>query len=108
MATAAESTFYAAVAKAEGVRQVAKAAALATYGFAQSGLATYLSALQAADNAYLTSVVSAANTLSAAGYTIPNTGGTNPGNVNPGGFATDVVSAQFGGAYSSATAGAIG
>jgi len=86
MATAAESTFYVAVRVAEGVRQVAKTAAFATFaaaGFAAANLATYIASLQAADNAYVTSVNSAANTLAAAGYTIPNAGTPNPGNCVP-------------------------
>jgi hypothetical protein len=83
MATAAELTFCNAVRVAEGVRQVAKAAAFAAYGFVAANLATYIAALQAADNAYVTSVNSAANTLGAAGYTIPNSGTPNPGNVVP-------------------------
>jgi hypothetical protein len=83
MATAAELTFCNAVRVAEGVRQVAKAAAFAAYGFVAANLATYIAALQAADNAYVTSVNLAANTLGAAGYTIPNSGTPNPGNVVP-------------------------
>lgn len=106
MATAAEQTFYAAIVKAEGIRQVAKAAALATYGFAQSGLSTYITALETADNAYIASINSAANTLGAAGYTIPNAGGTNPGNVSPGQIGFNVVSGIPGGGL--ATMGAIG
>lgn len=95
MATAAELTFFNSVRSAEGVRQVAKAAAFATFqaaSFAASALATYAAALTAADVAYTTSVNSAANTLSLAGYTIPNTGGTNPGNVEPGSVGISVVS----------------
>lgn len=84
MATAAEQTFIAAVRVAEGVRQVAKAAAFTTYGFVQANLAAYLTALEAADNAYIAAVNAAASTLGAAGYTIPNSGTPNPGNVSPG------------------------
>lgn len=83
MATAAELTFINAVRVAEGVRQAAQAAAFTTYGFVAGNLAAYIAALESADNAYVTSVNSAASTLGAAGYTIPNTGGTNPGNVVP-------------------------
>lgn len=109
MATAAEQTFYQTVAKAEGVRQSAKAAAFATYGFVQANLAAYITALEAADNAYITSVNAAASTLNAAGITIPNSGAPNPGNVNPGGVGTDVISvnSSFGGAYGTATMGGI-
>lgn len=86
MATAAEQTFVAAARTAEGVRQAAKAAAFAAYGFAAANLATYIAALQAADNTFVTSINSAANTLAAAGYTIPNGPGgssANPGNCVP-------------------------
>jgi hypothetical protein len=83
MATAAELTFITAVRAAEGVRQAAKQAAFVTYGFAQAGLAAYLTALEAADNAFITTVNAAASTLGVAGYTIPNGPGavSNPGNV---------------------------
>lgn len=109
MATAKETTFYQAVMTAEGIRQVAKAAAFTTYGFVPANLAAYITALEAADNAYFTSVNSAGSTLGAAGYTIPNSGSPNPGNVNPGGMATDATgsAASYGGAFSSATLGAI-
>jgi len=65
MATAAQRTFILAVAAAEGTRQTSKAAALATFaaaGYAASALATYQSALAAADVAYLTAVNTARNT----------------------------------------------
>jgi|SRR5215510_12155960 len=81
MATSAESTFIAAVRTAEGVRQVARAAAFTTYGFVQANLATYLTSLETADNTYISSVNSAANTAGAVGITIPNAGTPNPGNV---------------------------
>jgi len=81
MATAGELTFIAAVRAAEGVRQVARAAAFATYGFVQANLAAYLTALEAADNAFITSANAAASTAGAVGYTIPNSGTPNPGNV---------------------------
>lgn len=106
MATAAEQTFYVAVRAAEGVRQVAKAAAFAAYGFVQANLATYIAALQTADNAYITSVNAAINTLSAAGYTIPNSG-PSPGNVNPGGIGTDVISVNSSIGNGTATMGGI-
>lgn len=106
MATAAEQTFYAAVVKAEGIRQVARAAAFATYGFVAANLAAYLTALESADNTYMASVNSAASTLGAGGYTIPNTGGTNPGNASPGAVGFNVMSGIQGGGLS--TMGAIG
>ncbi len=81
MATAAESTFIVTIRAAEGVRQVAKAAAFVTYGFVQANLAAYLTALEAADNAFITAVNAAASTAGAVGYTIPNSGTPNPGNV---------------------------
>jgi len=62
MAKAAEITFDAAVTAAEGVRQSAKAAALATYGYVAANLAAYITALAAADVAYTTAVNAAANT----------------------------------------------
>lgn len=86
MATAAEMTFAAAVRTAEGVRQSAKQTAFNTFAaaaFAGSALATYAAALESADNAFVTAVNSAASTLSLAGYTIPNSGTPNPGNVTP-------------------------
>ncbi len=108
MATAAEQVFAAAVRSAEGVRQVARAAAFATYqaaGFAGSALATYAAALTTADTAFVTAVNSAASTLSLAGYTIPNSGTPNPGNVDPGNIGQGSVSSIGNGA---ATMGAIG
>jgi|SRR5882672_6336081 len=86
MATAAELTFITAVRAAEGVRQVAKAAAFVTYGFVQANLAAYLTAIEAADNAFITAINAAASTAGAVGYTIPNGPGVlgtppNPGNV---------------------------
>jgi hypothetical protein len=82
MASAAEYTFIQATAKAEGVRQAAKAAALATFsaaGFAGSALATYTSALASADSAYLSAVQSAGVTL---GETIGTLGTFQPVNGN--------------------------
>ncbi len=80
MATAGEFTFISAVRAAEGVRQAAKAAAFVTYGFVQANLAAYLTALEAADNAFITSVNAAASTAGAVGFTVPNSG-PSPGNV---------------------------
>src|SRR5258708_5625729 len=105
MATAAELTFARAIMAAEGVRQVAKAAAAVTYAFNPANLATYEAALTAADVAYITAVNSAANTLNLAGYTVPNSG-PSVGNVGPGNLGQSGV-ASIGG-ISSATMGAIG
>jgi hypothetical protein len=75
MSTAAEQTFLRAVALAEQVRQVAKSAAFTTWAFGTGGaLSTYTAALESADNAYITSVNSAASTLGAFGITVPNSG----------------------------------
>jgi hypothetical protein len=74
MALANEYTFFQAVAKAEGVRQVARAAAFtaqATNGsIPPANQAAYVTALEAADNAYVTSVNSAASTAGAVGTVI--------------------------------------
>jgi hypothetical protein len=71
MCTALEQGFVAAVRTAQGVKQTAVAAALATYapnGFGVfANLATYLAALQAADAAFWVSVNAAATTAAAAG-----------------------------------------
>jgi hydroxymethylpyrimidine/phosphomethylpyrimidine kinase len=75
MATSAESTFIAAVSKAESTRQVAKAAAFATWAYGTgSSLTTYTAALLAADQAYVTAVNSALNTLATCGVSVPNQG----------------------------------
>jgi hypothetical protein len=74
MATAAEYTFALACQTAENARQAARAAAFAAYNYNPAGLATYRTALVAADVAYITSVNSAAST---AGLTI-NTGYSGP------------------------------
>lgn len=108
MATAAEYTFYAAVRLAEGVRQGAKASAFTTYGFVQANLAAYLTALEAADNAYIASFNSAASTLGAGGYTIPNSGTPNPGNASPGTVGLSAPSAMNAIGNATATMGAIG
>jgi hypothetical protein len=103
MATATEFTLIAAVRAAEGVRQAAKQAAFVTYGFVQANLAAYLTALEAADNAFITTVNAAASAAGAVGYTIPNSGTPNPGNViigDNGSFA--LIGGQ------TATLGAIG
>ncbi len=65
MASAAESTFIAAVNAAENTRQNAKGTALATYvaaGFTPAARTTYVAALVAADVAYITAVNSPMNT----------------------------------------------
>lgn len=105
MATAAEFTFAAAVRAAEGVRQAAKQAAFVTYSFVAANLAAYITALEAADNAYITSVNSAASTLGAAGYTIPNSGTPNPGNVVPSLVNSGITVSMIG--NGTATMGAI-
>jgi len=79
MATATERTLMNALAAAEGIRQAAKNAALSTYaaaGFTPGALATYNTALAAADNTYVTSAQSAINTAGAE---------TTVGLVNPAG-----------------------
>jgi hypothetical protein len=90
MSTSAEQTFYAAVMKAEGVRQVAKAAAFTTWAFGTGGtLTTYITALEAADNAYLTSVNSAQSTAGGIGNSVPNAGSASQvGLVTLGGVGT--------------------
>jgi hypothetical protein len=65
MALAVQQTFIQAVARAEGVRQTAKAAAYATFqaaSFTPAALVTYNSAIVTADVAYTTAVNTAANT----------------------------------------------
>lgn len=57
-----ELAFYNAVLAAEATRQAAKAAAFSAYNFSQAGLATYKTALIAAEVAYLTSITTAATT----------------------------------------------
>ena len=75
MATSAEYTFMTAVAKAEGIRQTARAAAFSTWAFgAGSALTTYLSSVQSADDAYTASVKSALNTAANVGISDPNAG----------------------------------
>jgi len=71
MATAAEQTFIRAVAIAEGVRQTAKAAALATYAFVPANLAAYNTALVAADVAFETAVNTAATTAGITPFVVP-------------------------------------
>jgi hypothetical protein len=81
MGTLAEYTFTQAVIKAEGVRQSAKATAFATWAFQQGApLTTYCTALEAADNAYITAVNSAASTAGVVG--LPT-----PGQLGPAGAA---------------------
>lgn len=75
MASLKEITFALAVTNAEGVRQATKAAAFVTYGYVQANLAAYISAVAAADVAYITAVNSAANT---AGILLGNAGESGP------------------------------
>lgn len=75
MATAAEQTFYNAVVAANGVRQVAYAAAFTTYGFVAANLAAYKTALVAADVAYITAINSAASTAGITPNVVPETQG---------------------------------
>lgn len=80
MASSAELTFAEAVTAAEGVRQAAKAAALATWAYgAGSALTTYITALSDADVAYFNSVKTALDTsnlaLGNAGQSGPIAGG---------------------------------
>ena len=71
MATSAEYTFVSSVAKAEGVRQVAKTAAFTTNQvngiIPPANLAAYVTALEAADNAFVTALNAAASTAGAVG-----------------------------------------
>jgi hypothetical protein len=67
MATSAEQTFIRAVAVAEGVRQNSKAVAFVAYAFVAGNLATYVSALSAADVAFFNSVTTALNTAGLSG-----------------------------------------
>ncbi len=62
MALAAEIVFQTAVSAAESTRQATKSAAFVTYGYVAANLATYKSAVAAADVAYITAVNAAANT----------------------------------------------
>jgi hypothetical protein len=55
-----EQAFYDAVNTAEAVRQQSKASAFVTYGFVQSKYAAYVTALVAADVAFMSSVITAA------------------------------------------------
>jgi hypothetical protein len=74
MATATEATFWAAVTAAAGVRQVAYAAAQATYaaaGFTPGARATYIAAAVTADIAYDTAVNSAATTAAVISPLLP-------------------------------------
>lgn len=57
-----ERTFTTAVAQAEATRQTALSAAFTAYANNSANLATYLTAVAAAQNAYAVSVASAANT----------------------------------------------
>ena len=76
-ATAAETTFYQAVAAAEGTRQGAYASAWATYlaAYTAANKAAFVSAIAAADVAYFTAVNTARNT---SGLTIKTLGDIGP------------------------------
>lgn len=77
MALLAERNFIVAVQSAEGVRQSAKAAALATFsaaGYTNAANTTYATALAAADVAYITAVNAAANTSGLQLGTVGDTG----------------------------------
>lgn len=71
MATKLEQAFIAAVNAAEGTRQVAKAAALATYAFVPANLAAYNTALVAADVAFENAVTAAATTAGLTPFVAP-------------------------------------
>lgn len=76
MGTSAEYIFTAAVQKAEGTRQTAKAAAFSTWAFQQGApLTTYATALEAADNAFITAVNAAASTAGVVGGLPPGLNG---------------------------------
>jgi hypothetical protein len=74
MATSKEYAFNAAVSAAEGVRQTARAAAFTAQAVAGSippaNLAAYVTALEAADNAYITAVNSSASTNTPVGTVV--------------------------------------
>jgi hypothetical protein len=74
MATANEYTFLSALQKAEGIRQTAKAAAFTAQAVSGSippaNLAAYVTALEAADNAFIAAVNAAASTAGAVGTVI--------------------------------------
>ena len=75
--TAAESTFYQAVATANGTRQGAYASAWATYlaAYTSANRAAFVSAIAAADVAYFTAVNTARNT---SGLTLRTIGDDGP------------------------------
>jgi hypothetical protein len=69
---AGESAFTVAVGKAEGIRQAAKAAAFATWNYQQgAAFTTYVTALETADNAFITAVNAAASTSGPIGLPPP-------------------------------------
>ena len=74
MAIAKEYTFLTAMQAAEGVRQTAKTAAFTAQAVSgaipPANLAAYITALEAADNAYITAVNAAASTAGAVGTVI--------------------------------------
>jgi hypothetical protein len=75
MSTAAEATYWAAVNAANGVKQVAYAAAFATYqaaGFTPGARSTYITALVAADVAFFASVNTAATTAGITPNVVPD------------------------------------
>ena len=67
MCTSLEQGFVRGVVAADGVRQAAKASAFTTYGFVAGNLAAYISALSAADVAFITAVNAALNTAGLSG-----------------------------------------
>ena len=74
MAIAKEYTFLTAMQAAEGVRQTARAAAFTAQAVSGSippaNLAAYVTALEAADNAYINAVNAAASTAGAVGTVV--------------------------------------
>jgi hypothetical protein len=71
MATSGESTFIRGVYLAEQTRQLAKTAAFNTWGWGTGAtLTTYVNALDAADNAYVTAVNALVS--AAVGVAVPN------------------------------------
>jgi hypothetical protein len=74
MATAAEYTFALALVKAEGVRQTARAAAFTAQAvngaIPPANQAAYVTAMEAADNAFITSVNAAASTAGGVGTVV--------------------------------------
>jgi hypothetical protein len=71
MATALEVGYWQAVVNANATRQLAIAAAFAAYGYNPSNLATYKTALVAADIAFVTRVNSASTTAGITPNAVP-------------------------------------